>query len=116
MQCPFCQLDMKSIDNGTPGPRLSMFWVCKNCPHEVRISAEKDIETEQHWITRSMSIFVFHKDKEYCLHWNYIGKVFSIVECSATSGLGIVLSLKTMPTTVTPENAYDKFLTYITFS
>jgi hypothetical protein len=116
MQCPFCQQDMKSIDNGTPGPQLSMMWVCKKCPQEVRISAEKDAETEQHWITKHTSIFVKHKEKEYCLHWDHLNKSFDIRDCSATSGMGIVLRIGVMPNSITPSNAYEKFLTYITFS
>lgn len=121
MQCPFCQQDMTSIDNvnvdsETPPPRQSMVWVCRNCPLEVRVMAEKDTETERHWIAKHTSIFLYHKDKRYCLHWDHIKKSFDIRDCSASSGLGIILQTKVQPTSITPDNAYDKFLTYLTFS
>ncbi len=116
MQCPFCQQDMKAIDNGNSPPRLSMVWICKQCPNEVRIQAEKDTETEQHWINKHMSIFVKYNDKEFCLHWDYINKQFDIRDTGKSTGTGYIFRTQVMPTTVTPTNALDKLRIYIVFS
>lgn len=116
MQCPFCHYDMTSIDSGRPLPQLSMIWVCKQCPNEVRIIAEKDVETEQHWLIKHMSIFVKNGDKQFCLHWDYFRKYFDICDTNKTHGPdSYIFRTQVMPTTITPSNALDKLKIYILF-
>jgi hypothetical protein len=113
MQCPFCQQEMRSLDNGQPPPRLSMTWICESCPNEVRVRSEKTINTDQ-WETKHLSIFVIHNDTEYCLHWDYLNNYFDVRE-TATSSTIYVLRTTSMPTTITPTNALDKLKTYLIF-
>lgn len=115
MQCPFCQQDMKAIDNGK-APKLAMVWVCRKCPKEVRVMAEKNVETEV-WTATHMSIFVEHKEKEFCLHWDYVNKSFDIRDTAKSSGRdSYIFKTAVMPTTVTPTNALDKLQIYLIFS
>jgi hypothetical protein len=116
MECPFCKQPMKSLDSGTPSPGLQMVWICKNCVNEVRVLAEKQLPAQEVWVARHISIFVHHKEKEYCMHWNYDNKYFMILDCDKDTGSKEIMSTNQMPTSVTPDNAYDKFLVYVTFS
>src|SRR5271169_3185728 len=105
MQCPYCQQEMKSLDNGNPPPQLAMTWICKKCPNQVRVMGEKEMETE-HWAIKHMSIFVHHAGKEYCLHWDYINKYFDIRDTATSTGRhSYIFRIDTLPTTVTPDNA-----------
>jgi hypothetical protein len=115
MQCPFCQREMNSIDNGNPPPRLAMTWVCNKCPREVRATAERDIETQLIWTVKYLSIFVQHNDRQYCLHWDYINKHFDVRD-TATSSSICIFRTQGMPDTITPDNALDKLKTYLLFS
>lgn len=115
MECPFCHQSMYSIDNGSPPPCLSVIWVCHNCPQEVRVLSEKDVEEEQHWLTRTLSIFVNHKDKQYCLLWDYVRKQFGILDVRSDAGSGPVFLTSNLPTGITPDNALDKLKIFITF-
>lgn len=115
MQCPFCNHPMYSLDNGPILPQLSMLWICKQCPNEVRIQSQKDTETEQHWITRYLSIFVSHRDIKYCLNWDYKQSIFQIIDTSTDTGSSPVFSTHILPT-ISPENALTKLQLYILFS
>lgn len=113
MQCPFCQRAMRSLDNTPSLPRLSMLWICDQCPHEVRIISErKTHEVDAEWETRRLSIFVFHRDQEYCLHWNFMDHTFSVIDPLSD---GHIFSTSIMPTTITPDNALDKLKLYLLF-
>jgi hypothetical protein len=114
MKCPFCKQPMKPIDNGMPEPGLQMVWICKNCANEVRVVGERELSDQENWVVQRLSIFVFHKEKEYCMHWDYLKNCFAIYKCWDTGGE--IMSTNQMPTSVTPDNAYDKFLVYVTFS
>lgn len=114
MQCPFCQQTMKSLDSGPTLPRLSMNWICETCPNEVRVLGERRThDADAKWEVRRMSIFVFHREKEYCLHWDFVNNFFYVIDPGAE---GHVLSTPVMPTTVTPSNALDKLKLFLVFS
>lgn len=115
MQCPFCQRDMKPIDNGKPPPHLDQVWVCHLCPKEVRVMASKEPDAEE-WVTKHVSIFVSHKEKEYCMHFSYTKSYFEILDVSKDAGSGVIMRINTLPTTLTPENALEKLQTYLIFS
>jgi hypothetical protein len=108
---------MKSIDSGRPPPQLAMIWICKRCPQEVRVTSERDAETQLIWTTKHLTIFVPHNDKEYCLHWDYINKYFAIHDTLTSTGpQSYIFRTQVMPDTITPDNALDKLLVYLLFS
>lgn len=113
MLCPFCQQEMRSIDNGKFAPRLRMVWICKNCIHEVRAAAEQNVET-QVWVINDISIFVFYNDKEYCLHQDYLKHQFELIEVNDYSD-GNIFRTTTMPINLTPTNALEKLKIYLLF-
>lgn len=115
MHCPFCRHKMYSMDNGAPPPRLSMVWICHRCPQEVRVQSEKDIEEEQHWLMKTLSIFVDHKGKKYVLLWDYRRKQFYILDANSTTGSPAIVQMEEMPSGVTPNNALNKLKIYLTF-
>lgn len=115
MQCPFCQQEMKSIDNGRPPPHLVMTWICKQCINEVRVLAEKNEETEQ-WIVEHTCIFVKHNSKEYCLHWDYVSNHFDIRDIATSAGKDSYLfRTSSLPHTLTPDNSLEKLKTWLIF-
>lgn len=115
MQCPFCQKEMKSIDNGKPPPHLDQIWVCHHCSQEVRVAASKNPDTES-WIIKHVCIFVDYKEKTYCMHFSYTGNYFEILDVTKDAGGGVIIKTNSMPQTLNPTNASEKLQIYITFS
>jgi len=92
-----------------------MIWICKSCINEVRVIAEKNVDTEV-WTTNHMAIFVEHREIEYCLHWDYVNKWFDIRDTAKSSGQdSYIFRTTVMPSKITPDNALEKLKTYLVF-
>jgi hypothetical protein len=113
MNCVYCQQKMKNLFPDESYKRISTVWQCKNCPREVRV-----IENFQSAGTiNRISIFIFHHGKEYCLHWRSDTSQLHVLDTTKDSADHIVDGPKNyLPNIITPQNALQKLLTFLTFS
>jgi len=109
MNCLYCQQEMKNLSN----PHSNGVWQCLQCPHEVRFQ-------ERNNSLARISIFVKKDDKEYCLHWYTnafpVDQPDNRFDISVVSDVGqTIFKSDIVPENLTPSNAYQKLLTYLTF-
>jgi hypothetical protein len=101
MNCLYCQKETIEI------PGLWDSWQCSNCPHRIRFIGNK------------ICIFVPHNHLNYVLSWED-NKIFSIYLSNSRRDQNILrtpISINNyMPNVITPDNAYQKLLTFLTFS
>ena len=106
MKCPYCQQEAKVITSSFVTDDDVKIWQCLNCPLEVRF-----------W-KKMINIFVIHNSKEYCMSWRKLENRLYIF-CISTKIITPVCEMRTapdfLPNVITPNNAYQKLQTFLTF-
>jgi hypothetical protein len=91
---------------------ITTIWRCWNCPKDVKVHEPYDSGR-----ISQITIFVDYNKQKYALFWRPKINILKISNIgSFYNGRILKCPDNYMPNVITPENAYDKLLLFLTFS